>query len=435
MKTDPQQYGDEFLHRLKLLMFFRVLFSSFLLGSTVIFQINQRMPPFSSSLVAIYGLIISIFLISFVYALLINRVRKPGVFAYIQIVVDTLVVDVIILVTGGFSSIFSFLYLLVVIYTSMLFYKRGSMITAVACSLQYGVLVDLEYYGLLHPFVVDAGLVASDYSWVYVLYKVIMTMGACFAVALLAGYMAERERRSKKELIKMEAHVKRVDKLAALGQIAAGLAHEIKNPLASLTGSIQLIRNDYRDRPENRKLMKIVLREADRLSTLVNNFLIFARPPSGRPEKLNLAEVLAEFIEMFEKNNALAGKIRIDKKLIPGLWFEMDPDHFRQILWNLFSNAAESIEDQGRVSIQVQPDAGDIIDVRVTDDGCGIPQAELASIFDPFFTTKADGSGLGLSIVHSILESYGCRMDVSSRVGQGTVVSLRLKMAEAPAGN
>ena len=130
-----------------------------------------------------------------------------------------------------------------------------------------------------------------------------------------------------------------------------------------------------------------------------------------------------------------AGKIWIDKKLVPGLWFEMDPDHFRQILWNLFVNAAEAIKDQGHISIEVRPYGGGFIDVLVTDDGCGIPEADLTSIFDPFFTTKANGSGLGLSIVHSIVESYGCRMDVSSRMAEGTVVVLRLKMAKAPARN
>ena len=382
-------------------------------------------------MVALYGLIVGIFLLSFVYALLIKRAHRKATLAYIQIIIDTFVVSAIILVTGGFSSIFSFLYLLVVIYASMLFYKRGSMIIAVISSIQYGVMVDLEYYGLLHPFGVDAGFVAGDHSWVYVFYKVIMTMGACFAVAFLSGFLAERERRTKQELIKMEAHVKRVDKLAALGEIAAGLAHEIKNPLASLTGSIQLIKGDYSNHPEHHKLMQIVLREADRLSTLVTNFLLFARPPSGKSEKLSLSRILSETIEMFEKDSVFADKISTDKKLVSNLWFEMDPDHFRQILWNLLLNAAEGIQDRGNISIQVHPYDG-FINVLVIDDGCGIPETELASIFDPFFTTKSTGSGLGLSIVHSIVESYHCQLDVSSRVGVGTTVTLRLKRADAP---
>lgn len=432
MKTDPQNSGNEFLHRLKLLMFFRILFSSFLLGATIIFQINQMASPLSSSLVVLYGLISSIFFISFVYALLISRTQRKATLAYIQIIIDTFVVSAIILVTGGFSSIFSFLYLLVIIYASMLFYKRGSMIIAVISSIQYGVMVDLEYYRLLHPFGLDAGFVAVDYSWVYVLYKVIMTMGACFAVAFLSGFLSERERRTKQELIKMEAHVKRVDKLAALGEIAAGLAHEIKNPLASLTGSIQLIRDDYHDHPEHYKLMQIVLREADRLSSLVNNFLLFARPPSGKSEKLNLSQILSETIEIFEKDSVFVDKISIDKKLAPNLWFEMDPDHFRQILWNLLLNAAEAIQDQGSISIQVHPYKINFIDVLVTDEGCGIPETELASIFNPFFSTKSKGSGLGLSIVLSIVESYQCQIDVSSRVGEGTTVTLRLKKVDAP---
>ena len=432
MKFDPQNLGNEFLHRLKLLMFFRILFSSFLLGATIIFQVNRMASLLSPSLVALYGLTASIFLISFIYALLINRLRQNTTLAYIQIIMDTFVISAIILVTGGISSIFSFLYLLVIIYASILFYNRGSMIIAVISSIQYGVMVGLEYFGILYPFTAEAGFVTGGYSWVYVLYKVIMTLGGCFVVAFLSGFLSEKERKTKRELIKMEAHVKRVDKLAALGEVAAGLAHEIKNPLASLTGSIQLIRDDHHDRPEHRKLMEIVLREADRLSTLVNNFLLFARPPTGKSEKLNLSHILSETIEMFEKDAVFADKISLNKKLLPNLWFEMDPGHFRQILWNLLLNAAEAIQDQGSISIHVQPYKGNFIDVLVIDDGCGIPEAELASIFYPFFTTKSNGSGLGLSIVHSIVESYQCHLDVNSRVKEGTTVTLRLKRADAP---
>ena len=119
-------------------------------------------------------------------------------------------------------------------------------------------------------------------------------MIACFAVAFLSTLLSEQTRKTKKELQTMEHHVKRVEKMALIGEMAAGLAHEIKNPLASLTGSIQLLKEDMRYDPDHDRLMQIILREADRLSSLASNFLFYARPPAGKVESIELGEVLLE---------------------------------------------------------------------------------------------------------------------------------------------
>jgi two-component system sensor histidine kinase PilS (NtrC family) len=423
---------NEFLHKLKWIMFFRLLFTSILLGSTIIFQLRESPSLLARPLVFIYVLAAAIYLLSFVYSLVLRRIRRQLLFAYVQFIIDTVVVSLILFVTGGFSSIFSFLYLVVIIYSSMLLFRRGSMIVAALCSIQYGIMVDLEYYGILSPFVMEGGIASVYFTWSQALFKIVITMVACFAVAFLSGLLSEQERKTKKELLAMEVQVKRVEKMAVIGEMAAGLAHEIKNPLASLTGSIQLLREDLSDNTDHNRLMQIVLREADRLSSLVNDFLLFARPPMGKREPIELSGALMETMELFEKDSSGLGSITIHKSLIPNVWIEMDLAHLRQVLWNLLLNATESINGLGRIDILMILSKNRTIDVQISDNGCGIPDNMVHSIFDPFFTTKPNGTGLGLSIVHRIVESHNSILEVESEEDKGTTFTLRFKQIPSP---
>ncbi|MFQ5444230.1 MAG: nitrogen regulation protein NR(II) [Nitrospinales bacterium] len=284
----------------------------------------------------------------------------------------------------------------------------------------------------MKPYGVDEGLIAANYAWNPVLYKIIITMIACFVVAFLSSYLAERERKTKRELSALEDHVKRVEKIAAIGEMAASLAHEIKNPLASLSGSIQLIKDDIGDDPEHEKLMRIISREADRLNNLISSFLLFARPPSGKPEAIQLSNALAETIELFKQDGACRERIEIRKELIDNCWVEMDSGHLRQIAWNLLLNAADAIDCKGEVGVKMHPVKNSYVSVSVSDNGCGIPNEVMKSIFDPFFTTKPKGSGLGLSIVYSLIETYGGRLTVDSRINEGAIFTFSLKALDTP---
>jgi len=430
MNQETVTAENEFLHKFKWIMFFRLLFTTILLGSTIIFQLRESPSLLARPLVFIYVLTAAIYLLSFIYSLILRRVKRQLLFAYVQFIIDTVVVTLILYVTGGFSSIFSFLYLVVIIYSSMLLFRRGSMIVAALCSIQYGIMVDLEYFGIFLPFVMEGGSV--DFTWSQALFKIVITMVACFAVAFLSGLLSEQERKTKKELLAMEVQVKRVEKMAVIGEMAAGLAHEIKNPLASLTGSIQLLREDLSDNTDHNKLMQIVLREADRLSSLVNDFLLFARPPMGKREPIELNGAMMETMELFEKDSSSLGNITINKTLIPNVWIEMDSAHLRQVLWNLLLNAAESINGRGRIDIRMIPFKNRHIGVQISDNGCGIPDNMVQSIFDPFFTTKPNGTGLGLSIVHRIVESHNSMLEVESEKDKGTIFTLRFKQIPSP---
>jgi two-component system, NtrC family, sensor histidine kinase HydH len=214
--------------------------------------------------------------------------------------------------------------------------------------------------------------------------------------------------------------------------MAAGITHEIKNPLASLSGSIQILRKEVPYNPEHDKLMQIVLRETDRLSALVNNFLLFAKPPTGKIKKIELENALTETVKLFEKNKVATGNVLITSEFFPNIWVEMDPVHFRQVIWNLLLNAAEAIEGEGHVGIKTYPLKNNYASIEISDNGCGISDEHMKSIFDPFFTTKSSGTGLGLSIVHSILESYDTWLDVESKVDRGAKFSFKLKRTDPP---
>jgi two-component system sensor histidine kinase HydH len=432
MNGSSSQADNELRSKLKWLMFARVLFTTLLLGSTVILQISESASALAPGPVLLYGLIACIFLLSCLYAVMLGRVRHILLFAYLQISVDSIIVSMIIFVTGNFSSIFSFLYLVVIIYSSMLIYRNGSMAIALICSFQYALLVILEYYGLLKPFAIEESLTAVHADWLQILYKILITTIGCFAVAFLSSLLSEQTRMSKKELWAMEDHVKRVEKMVAMGEMAAGLAHEIKNPLASLAGSIQILKDGVNLEADMARLMQIVLREADRLSSLVNNFLLFAKPPAGRVEPIALGKALDETVELFEKDAGGHTKISIQKEVPPELYIEMDPTHLSQVLWNLLLNAAEAIDGDGSIDIKLYSTKGRRVCIEITDNGCGMTEETISSIFDPFFTTKQNGTGLGLSIVHSILETYNSRLDVKSKTGIGTTLTLDLKRIDPP---
>ncbi len=432
MRSSSINPENDLSHKLKWLMFFRILFTSLLLGSTIILHFGESPSPLASPLLVLYGLIAGVFLLSFFYALFLQRVKRKVLFAYIQIGIDTFVVTLIIFVTGSFASIFSFLYLVVIICSSMLIFRRGSMVMASLCSIQYGIMIDLEYYGILNPFVLEGGSVAANYAWSYVFYKIIIIMSACFAVAFLSGFLSEQLKKTKKELSALEDRIKRVEKLAYMGEMAASIAHEIKNPLASLAGSIQIIKQEIHGDSEIDKLMQIVLRETDRLSDLANNFLLFAKPPAGKIEQIKLDSALTETVKLFEKDSACSGRISILNELSSDIWIEMDPVHLSQVLWNLLLNAAEAIENGGLIKIKTYPLKHNYAGIEITDDGCGMSRELIKSIFNPFFTTKPNGTGLGLSIVHSILESYNTWLDVESEVNKGTTFTLKLKRIDPP---
>jgi len=234
----------------------------------------------------------------------------------------------------------------------------------------------------------------------------------------------------------MEEEMKRVDKMAAVGVLAAGMAHEIRNPLASLSGSIQMLKSELSLDDHQRHLMEITLRESERLNALITDFLLFAQPPQTHRVLYPIKRILEETIDLLSHSACFHDGIHIRR---PGdqeeVHASVDPDQMKQVFWNLFINAAQSMSNGGEIRVQLvkgngcggtalplSPQLGgkEWAKISIIDSGIGIAQEEKEKIFEPFFTTKENGTGLGLSIVHKIIENHNGLIRVESELGRGS---------------
>lgn len=229
---------------------------------------------------------------------------------------------------------------------------------------------------------------------------------------------------------KMEEALRRSQRLAAVGQLAAGLAHEIRNPLASLSGAIELLARDLPDLDENAlRLVRIVGRETQRLDRLVSAFLDYARPGPGPREWVDLTELIGELCDLATRDPEM--RCRIESSGDEGMRVFGSPDPLKQVFWNLLLNAAQSDPGDGCVRIETHRD-GEWARIEVCDRGKGIPEGVMEQIFEPFFTTRAKGTGLGLATVHRVVEAHDGTLEVASQVGEGTRVTVRLPLDVAP---
>ncbi len=422
---------NNFSTKIKWLMLSRLLFAVFLMGGTIVYRANENLPYLAQPFVYLYWLISLILVLSICYAFIFEYFKTDNAFAYIQIVFDTLIITAIVFLTGCFSSIFTFLYLIVIICASMLLSRKGSLMIAALCSLQYGLIVDLAYFKIINNNWISSETQFHNYEWNQVIYKICTVMIACFVTAILSSYLAEQERLAQSELNLMEGYLKRVENMAVVGEMAAGLAHEIKNPIASLSGSIQLLLESGEYNPVQQKLMQIADREAGRLNGLVSEFLLFAKPKKGIAAAVCVNKILDETVEQCFIDKKFIDKITITRNIEEDLWTEMDPGHLRQVILNLLLNAAEAVKtDHGEITIKAYSLKSGFVRIKIIDDGTGMDEELVKSIFEPFFTTKNRGTGLGLSIVYRLLETYGYQINVTSEKGLGSEFHLRLKQIE-----
>ncbi|MCP3985184.1 MAG: PAS domain-containing protein [bacterium] len=252
------------------------------------------------------------------------------------------------------------------------------------------------------------------------------------------------------EVVRLEGELERNARLAGIGQLSASIAHEIRNPLAAISGSVEMLRatlSAAEEGADTGRLMGIVLREIGRLNQLITDFLQYARPAPPKMEPLVLGALAGEVAEAFE--TVLEAEVQFDVDVASGAMVEGDASQLKQLLWNLLGNAHHALNGQGRMGLQVnteqvddrsQPqegitagrntseEASHVVELVVSDSGMGIAHDVLERIFDPFFTTRSEGTGLGLAVVHRIVENHRGVVQVESREGSGTRIHVRLPM-------
>ena len=226
------------------------------------------------------------------------------------------------------------------------------------------------------------------------------------------------------EIREMEDRMRQADRLATLGRLAANIAHEIRNPLASLTGAIEALTSNVGARDERERLTQIVARESERLNQMIGTFLEYARPAPLVREPVDISELIEEVLVLLAHRDLPPG-LKITRDLPPGLVWPVDAQRVRQALWNLCLNAIEAMPEGGELTVGASPE-GNALTISVTDTGYGIAATELPHLFEPFFSTKSGGSGLGLALVHRIVRDHGGEIDVRTAPGRGTTFSLTL---------
>jgi two-component system sensor histidine kinase HydH len=236
--------------------------------------------------------------------------------------------------------------------------------------------------------------------------------------------------RDQSEVRALRREIARAQRLASVGRLAAGVAHEVRNPLSSIKGFATYFKERYRDVGEDLQIADLMIGEVERVDRVIGQLLDFARPVRIRIAATSLPELLADSLKLIEARAAEHG-IQLELRVHEAVGdVALDEDRIRQVLLNLYLNAVDAMGRGGRLSVSADPTEDRRgIDIRVADTGAGIAESDLAHVFDPYFTTKASGTGLGLAIVHNIMAAHGGEIRLKSRPGEGTVVILHLPKA------
>jgi two-component system, NtrC family, sensor histidine kinase PilS len=232
------------------------------------------------------------------------------------------------------------------------------------------------------------------------------------------------------EIFKMRESLEKSRRLAFIGEMTAGLAHEIRNPLASMSGSIQMLSQDLSHNETHRKLMQIILRGKDQLESFLKGFLMMARPAPGVREDIDLREIILDVLDSLRFVPDWHEPVKIDLHLKDDpLSIHANRSETRQVLWNVILNAVQAMPEGGTLTVEARgcrKNEKDGLEIRIHDTGSGIEKSRLPKIFEPFYTTRDMGTGLGLAVVSRILDGYNGAIDIQSEAGKRTICTIWL---------
>jgi len=242
------------------------------------------------------------------------------------------------------------------------------------------------------------------------------------------GYVYTFEDRT--ELRRLEREIRMRDRLAAVGRLAAGIAHEIRNPLASIAGSIKVLSQISPFNDEQRTLVDIITRESSRLNSIISDFLAYSREKSYKFSRMDLVPLLEDTLVLLS-NRSQSSELKIEKNYAaPHAFAALDADRMKQVFWNVLENAVRAMGQKGTITVSVQP-AGDYWRIAIRDSGPGIPANMIDKIFEPFQTEFEGGTGLGLAIVYQIVQAHGARIFAQCTPGSGAEFVIEILNAKA----
>ena len=369
-----------------------------------------------------YVIILVLYALSLAYLALYRWNSHLRFQAYLQIVFDLAIISVMVYISGGLTSNLYFLYVFAIVSASLVLGTRAAYLTASLAAVFFGVLADGMYYGLIPYY---QGEVAPELSAGLVLYTVFMAWTIFFVIALLVNYLSVSLHRTRAALAAAQQDLEIKERQAAAGRMSALIAHEIRNPLAAISGAIQVLHGELALTEEQRRLMDIVVSESRRVSQSIDQFLNLAAPGREVVMSFDLGDVVRETATMLRMSGDLNDRVAF--VLQPegaAVEFYGSPNQFKQVFWNLFRNALRAMPDGGALNVDLSRDARGRVEIRVADTGKGMSAEEQAHIFEPFYTRFEGGQGLGMSVVRRIVDDYGGEIRVASEPGQGTVIAL-----------
>lgn len=378
--------------------------------------------------VPFYYLVLLAYLLSLVYLGLYLWWKKYSVQAYVQTVIDLLLITALVYISGGLSSSLYLLYVFSVVAASVVLNNRAAFITAGLSAVLFGLLVDGLYFGIIPYFSPDQ---YRERSLGLVLFTIFLAWSLMFLIAFLANYLANGLRKIREELLLAQKELEIKERLAAAGRFSALLAHEVRNPLAAISGAVQVLQGELNLEAEQRGLMDIVVKESQRVSQSIEQFLDLAAPGPRTFSWVSLAGIFEETLALLrgggelDGRHILAGNFRSAKVDYYG-----NPNQFKQIFWNLAKNAIKAMPEGGTLSVDFLQDKKAGVRIRFADTGRGLTKEEKERLFEPFFSRFENGRGLGLVVVRSIVDDYGGRIEVKSELQKGTEIHLILPLKE-----
>jgi two-component system, NtrC family, sensor histidine kinase PilS len=242
------------------------------------------------------------------------------------------------------------------------------------------------------------------------------------------------------EVYAVEQQMRLKERMEALGQMAAGMAHELRNPLAAISGSVQYLKGDLKPGGETLELMDIILRESQRLDQTIKDFLTFARPGKFAPQACDLVRLLEDHLKLLRNSREFSGAHRVETRYSADeIWCDVDANRMKQVFWNLSTNALKAMPDGGALTISVTADdPRNEVSVTFSDEGVGMDERARDGYFQPFRSAFDEGTGLGAAIVYRLVEEHGGRIDLESVPGRGTSIRIavpRVRSGAAPSVN
>jgi len=399
-----------------------VVLTIFLIFTTTVYLRSFSLSSFST--VFSLGTAGAAYFFAAVYASLLRLRRALGAVARVQLVTDQLTWTAMIYISGGATSGATSLYGLTCLSGAILLGGEGGLVAALSGAAWYVVLCGAFALRLV-AVPPDQPPDAYVTRWADMGYPLFVNLLALCVVTLLASYLAERLRITGGHLEEATLRAEQAERLAALGRLAAGLAHEIRNPLGSIAGSIELLRTGGTLSGEDQKLCEIVERETARLNDLVGDMLDLSRPRAPARTRLDLALMARDLITLAAKSGRGGDVcVRYDgAREAPVL---ADAAQMRQVVWNLMRNAVQASVPGDEITVRVSDGPGGERVLEVSDHGPGIPAEARRRLFDAFFTTRAHGMGIGLAVVKRIVDDHGFAVDVDSTDGKGTTFRVRI---------